>query len=88
MVSHFFQSCLSAHNLPVKNNLQVLLTTVLPLIFCQLFEPGTRWPQAGAPGFLKLIWFTRTYVCACLFVCPILRALITSGVIWCDIDHV
>ena len=26
------------------------------------------------------------YVCVCLCVCPPPRLLITSGVIWCDID--
>ena len=48
----------------------------------------------GAPGFLKLLWFERQYVCVCVCVSvcvsvrPPLRPLITSGVIWCDIDHV
>ena len=37
-----------------------------------------------AKGFLKLLWLVRQYVC----VCPPLRPLITSGVIWCDIDRV
>ena len=38
-----------------------------------------------APGFLKLLWFARQYVCVCVST-P--KPLITSGVIWCDIDHV
>ena len=31
-------------------------------------------------------WFAYQY--ECLSVCLTLRALISSGVIWCDIDHV
>ena len=38
------------------------------------------------PGFLKLLWFARWY--ACVSVCPPLRALMTSGVIWCDMGYV
>ena len=43
-----------------------------------------------APGFLKLLWFLLQYVCVCVCVsvCPPPRALITSGVRWCDIGHV
>ena len=37
------------------------------------------------PGFFKLLLFTRWYV----FMCPPLKASITSGVIWCNnIEHV
>ena len=36
--------------------------------------------------FLEIILFARRYVF--LPVCPPLRALITSGMIWCDIGHV
>ena len=41
----------------------------------------------STPGFLKLLWFVCQYVCVfvCVSVCPSLRALITSGVMWCDI---
>ena len=35
---------------------------------------------------LKLLWFVHQYVC--VSVCLFPRALITSGVIWCDIGHV
>ena len=38
----------------------------------------------GAPGFLKLFLCGRLYVCFC--VCPPLRLLITSGVIWTPYD--
>ena len=42
------------------------------------------------PGFLKYLWFARRYVCqsVCLSVCPPLKAIITSSVMWCDIDRV
>ena len=35
------------------------------------------------PGFLKLPWLAHRHAC----VCPPLRALIMSGVIWCDTSH-
>ena len=38
------------------------------------------------PSFLQLLWFMHWYVC--VSVCPPPRALITSGVIWCDIGRV
>ena len=37
------------------------------------------------PGFLKLLCFMGCYVSVCM--CPPLRALIISGMIWCDKDH-
>ena len=45
-----------------------------------IFKPGAHGQRQCAPGFLKLLWFARQYVC----VCPPLRAFITSGVIWRD----
>ena len=36
-------------------------------------------------SFLKLLWSMYQYVCVCVSA---LRDLITSGMIWCDIDHV
>ena len=47
------------------------------------FKPGMQGPQmhvlqAHVPGFLKLLWFV------CPYVCMLPRALITSGMIWCD----
>ena len=39
------------------------------------------------PGFLKLILCgSSVCICVCLRVCPPPRLLITSGVMWCDID--
>ena len=43
-----------------------------------IFKPGGCQPQASVPGFLKLIRCRCLYVC----VCPPLRLLITSGMIW------
>ena len=72
-----------------------------PILISHLFKPGARslWPCA--PGFLKLLWSTRRHacvchvcvcvsvsVCLCVSVCPPLRSLITSGMIWCGIDRV
>ena len=39
-------------------------------------------------SWLLEIVFARVLVCVCMCVRPPLRALITSGVIWCDIGHV
>ena len=47
-----------------------------------LFKPGARRPPAW---FLK-IDPVRTSVCVFVCVCPPPRLLITSGVMWCDID--
>ena len=41
----------------------------------------------SAPGFLKLL-FLFVGMCVNVCLCLPLRALITSGVIWCDVDHV
>ena len=42
--------------------------------------------KPGAPGFLKLFLCGRLYVCLC--VCPPPKLLITSGVIWHDMDPI
>ena len=54
-------------------------------------KPGEHQPQAGAPGFLKLILCELSVcvfvcVCVCVCVCPRLRLLITSGVIETSYD--
>ena len=41
--------------------------------------------KPGVPGFLKLI-LCRSSVCVFVCVCPRLRLLITSGVMWHDMD--
>ena len=49
------------------------------------FKPGVCQPTGQlASDFLKLFLCRRLHVC--VFVCPPLRLLITSGVMWCDID--
>ena len=60
------------------------LNSVLYLVYL-LFKPGACRPEAGAPGFLKLI-LRRLLVCVCVCVCPRPRLLITSGLKWRDID--
>ena len=49
----------------------------------EVFKPGVR---RSAPGFLKLL----QSVCKCLYACVCLlpRLLITSGVMWYDIDPI
>ena len=41
------------------------------------------WPTHA--WFLRIV-SVQMSVCACLCVCPPPRLLITSGVMWCDID--
>ena len=53
-----------------------------------VFKPGANGLRPRTPGFLKLLWFTCRYVYVYVSVCPPLRTLITSGMIWCDIGHV
>ena len=74
-----------------ENN--ILPSIYLPLFqsgLDDIFKPGTRWPQAGMPGFLELLLSTnvrmRVYVRACLRVCSPPRLLITSGVMWTPYD--
>ena len=51
-------------------------------------------PAAGqcaglhVPGFLKLFLCGRLYACLCLYVCPAPRLLITSVVMWRDMDPI
>ena len=57
-----------------------------------IFKPGACRP---APGFLKLFlcgWL-YVYVCVCMCVCVRVcvsasRVLITSGMMWCDINPI
>ena len=56
--------------------------------YVYIHKSQTFLNQAHVLGFLKLLWFAHWYVCLSLTMCPPLRALITSGVIWCDIGHV
>ena len=52
--------------------------------------PGAQWPSWCTPGFLNLILCGRMCVCVCVcahvHVCPPLRLLITSGVMWIPYD--
>ena len=53
-----------------------------------IFKPDTcGWRlQPRVPGFLKSFLFACQYVCLSVYPHP--RALIISGLIWCDIGHV
>ena len=64
------------------------------LYLCMLFKPGVHWLQASA---CLVSWkcFSADVcmcvcVCVCVFVCvcPSLRLLITSGVMWSDMDSI
>ena len=61
------------------------------------FLNQARWPQAPGrlmmPGFLELLLSANVcmHVCVCVCVCvcvPAPNFLITSGVMWCDIDPI
>ena len=45
-------------------------------------------PACGqcVPGFLVLLLSANVCLRVCLCLCPPLRLLITSGLMWCDID--
>ena len=48
-------------------------------------------PQASTHLFLKIVSVQMSVcvcVCVCVFVCPSPRLLITSGMIWCDMDSI
>ena len=62
------------------------LIRILQYKLLNLFKPGARGQKMCVPGFSKLLWFVHWYVC--VSVCPPARALITSGMIWCDIGCV
>ena len=49
-------------------------------------KPGAPACGRCMPGFLKLIWCGGLYVCVCVWSAP--RLLITSGVMWSDIDSI
>ena len=51
------------------------------------FKPGTCW-QACVPGFLELLLSANVCMRACVCVCLPPRLLITSGMMWCDIDPI
>ena len=46
-----------------------------------IFKPGVRWPAHA--WFLKYVYVRMS---VCVFVCPPPRLLITSGVMWRDMD--
>ena len=75
----------------VEMLLQLYKPYYLAITLLKILINQARGLRSHVPGSLKLLWFAHlcvcVYVCLCLCVCP-LRALITSGVIWCDIGRV
>ena len=62
-----------------------LMIFVLKLNFKIFIKPG----EAAHAWFLEFaLVHVSVCVSVCLSVCPLPRPLITSGVIWCDIDRV
>ena len=55
---------------------EIMYSYALHLLVFEFIKSGIRWPQAGAPGLLKLLWFVhqclfahaRARVCVCLHV--------------------
>ena len=65
--------------------------------FSLIFTTSAFLNQAYAGLWPAHAWFLRiasvreclyACVCVCVCVCPPLRLLITSGMMWCDIDHI
>ena len=59
-----------------------LMCALGSLNVCRSLLKQVRVGHRPAPGVLKLLCFVCQYVC--VFVCPPPRALIISGVVWCD----
>ena len=57
-----------------------------PTLPIRIFKPGVHQAGRHVPGFLELFLCGHLYVCMFVCVCAPLRLLITSGVMWCDID--
>ena len=53
-----------------------------------IFKPGARGLRPRAPGFLKLLWFVRRYVCVCMCMCVCVSAPEAINNQWRDIGRV
>ena len=51
-----------------------------------VFKPGAHRPVAGARLVSYNCFCVDVCMCVCLCVCPPPRLLITSSMMWCDID--
>ena len=81
------KGALFTHNFNVHNSLPLneynnRLTAPVNIAKCSdlfllklIFKPGMCGHRPCVPGFLKLLWLVRQYVCVCV---PTLRPLITS----------
>ena len=45
-----------------------------------IFKLGAHWPQAGMPGFLKLL-LSVTPACVCVCLCVCLYVCVSSSVV-------
>ena len=78
--------------LKTVKNAKLLLKVMCYVVMLILQDITVIKPGARRPAH---VWFlriasVRVYACVCVFacvcVCPPPRLLITSGVMWCDID--
>ena len=55
-----------------------------------LFKPGASAEGQCVPGFLELLLSANVCMLVCVFACVCVppRLLITSGVMWCNIDPI
>ena len=57
---------------------------------CQTFYPFLNQARASHRSartwFLEIDFVHNVCICVCVCVCPPLRLLITSGMVWCEID--
>ena len=79
----------------IANSLHYSIYTFLYAFNCMhysqdYFQDFLKQVHAGCgrhvPGYLKLFLCGHLYVCVCVCVCPLPRLLITSGVMWHDMD--
>ena len=85
----------SAFQYPVTNELAETCDSLYTLdttsyIIYNIFKPGACWPHADVPSFLELLLSANVHMCVCVCMCfacvSAPRLLITSGMMWCDID--
>ena len=73
-----------------SNSLKFYSAKLHMVLICQffttnVFKPGARWPAPVRAWFLEIV-SVQTSVCVFVCVCPPPRLLITSGVMWRDMD--
>ena len=97
--STYLKSCSSVLTCEPENQDSLIIKAVLLVLRCLHYTCYSSLVKAVPfkPGRLVCTWFLEIaialihmLVCVsdCLSVCPPPRLLITSGMIWCDINHV